>query len=141
MDRVISETAVPWLRDVFAALGMTEGDREVCVEQAGVVLGDVPISWGPTLTGGDTQLMAQAVVGEVGPPDVSAPVLEAVLHTQLLLCGPAMPVFGLDSQTRSLVLMHVFSPERDAPADAVTVLRAMQRIARDARPLLGQPVS
>lgn len=132
----ISDRAQPWLRAVAAALGLSESDQKVCVDQAGMLLGDVPVSWLPTLTGGDTQLAALAVVGPVGAPGEAAATLEAVLQAQLLLCGPAMPVFGLDGETRSLVLQHVFEVDRDTAEHAVTMLRTMQRIAMDSRAML-----
>lgn len=146
-----------WLRRVHAALGLDEAAAAApfaassargaasatgatgagdAAGPKGLMLGDVPIVWGRSVTGIETQLMAQAVVGLIGPTATSAPLLEALLQTQLLLCGPAMPVFGLDVDSRTLLLMHVFSTDRDAPSDAVAMLRAMERIAIETRALL-----
>lgn len=136
MPSSIPDRAQPWLRAVAAELGLNTPDQQRCVDQASLLLGDVPVTWMPTLTGGDTQLAALAIVGPVGAPGEAAPTLEAVLQTQLLLCGPAMPVFGLDAESRSLVLQHVFEIERDSAGHAVTMLRAMQRIATESRALL-----
>ncbi|UXH78271.1 hypothetical protein [Roseateles amylovorans] len=136
MSHPIPESTLPWLRGVHAALGLSEADHQRCVAQSAVVLGDVPILWTRTLTGDDSQLMAQALIGPVGTTEQAAPVLEAVLHTQLMLCGPAMPVFGFDTGSRSLMLMQVFSTQRDSAEAAVALLRAMQRITLDTREVL-----
>lgn len=136
MPSSIPDRAQPWLRAVAAELGLSGPEQQRCIGQSSLLLGDVPVTWMPTLTGGDTQLAALAIVGTVGAPGEAAQTLEAVLQTQLLLCGPAMPVFGLDVESRSLVLQHVFEIERDSAGQAVTMLRAMQRIATDSRALL-----
>ncbi|WP_374568165.1 hypothetical protein [Ideonella sp.] len=132
----IPDRAQPWLRAVAAELGLNAPEQQRCIDQASLLIGEVPVTWMRTLTGGDTQLAALAIVGPIGAPGEAAPTLEAVLQTQLLLCGPAMPVFGLDLDSRSLVLQHVFEVERDSAAQAVTMLRAMQRMATDSRALL-----
>jgi hypothetical protein len=132
----VPERAQPWLRRVTAALGLGDAEQQQCVAQAGLLLGGVPITWQAPLTGGDAQLAALAVIGAVGAPHEAGPTLEAVLHTQLLLCGPAMPVFGLDIETRSLVLQHVFDLDHHGAEQAATMLRAMQRIATDCRAML-----
>ncbi len=129
-------TSLPWLRGVHAALGLSEADQQRCEADAAVMLGEVPILWTRPLTGDDAQVMAQAVIGPLGPSDQAAPVLEAVMHTQMLLCGPAMPVFGFDTGSRSLLLMQVFSTERDSASDAAALLQAMQRITMETREVL-----
>ncbi|MET0209060.1 MAG: CesT family type III secretion system chaperone [Burkholderiaceae bacterium] len=136
MNAALPESAHPWLREVHSALGLSEAEHRQCLTQAGMLMGDVPILWTCTLTGDASQLMAQAVVGQVGDTAQAAPVLEAVLHTQLLLCGPAMPVFGLDTASRSLMLMQVFSIDHTRAEDAAALLRALQRIAVDSRAVL-----
>lgn len=65
--------------------------------------------------------------------------LEMALHAQMLLCGPNMPVFGLEAASRNLMLMRTFSIQADTPTEAVAALQSMCTMVQQWRTVTAAP--
>lgn len=117
---------------------MPDQQRQECIASASIVLDKVTIAFLQPAYGDKSCLVARAVVGEVPPPGQCEPLYQLALEVQAMLCGPHVPVLGLDWPARVLLVSCSFDTSTLGADDAVAVLGSMQQMAMQWREAIAQ---
>ena len=135
-NAVFSPVLRPWIESVCTGLGLSESDVRRCVDSQVLMLGDVPVAFGLPAAAKDSQLIVQAVIGQVPPPGRCEAVYELVLGAQMMMCGPIMPVIALELTTRNLLLTYTVDTAEVGAEDGTLILRSMQGMVHQWREAL-----
>jgi hypothetical protein len=129
VSKEITPAAQWWLEGVLARLGVPESQRHECIASASVRLDRVSIGFMPPACSDESYLVARAVVADVPPPGQCESLYAMVLEVQAMLCGPHVPVLGLDWPARRLLVSCTLETSSLGADDAIAILGAMHQMA------------
>lgn len=131
----IPEKFKSWFEELCKELQVP--DVTLACEQSGLAIEGIPIFFAEGGIGSEEQLLIHAILHTL-PKHGAAEMMRRMLELQVLVSGPGCPVFGLDSNTNSILLVAPMDPKQVSPKGAVTFLQALAQAGGTWRELLKQ---
>lgn len=136
----IPEAHKAWFEEVCKHCELEDG--AAAFKDGGFFLNEIPFLFVQGVTGEDTHLLVQAIIGEL-PKTGGTEVLRRILEMQLVAAGPNAPFFGLEPSSNGIALVQPMAPAEIDPEAAAMLLRATVKTIERLRETLfkGGPVA